>query len=96
MKQADLTLRFTKKRSGSNLGKGRILQFGDESSPDHYIARISGIYEYIEDSSITMGSIRYVHECLKRNHKIKFTLEERNMKQIPEVKIEIIKNYFYF
>ena len=66
------------------------MQFGDESSPDHYIARISGLYEYIEDSSTTMGSIKYVHECLKRNHKIKFTLEERNMKQTSEVKLSLL------
>merc|ERR1712137_814971 len=68
------------KRDAGNFGRGRILNFGDQRKTEHYIMRVYGLYEYIDDNRTPLGKLRYVYECIKRNKKIIFTLEERDLK----------------
>ena len=71
------------KRAGSNFGRGRVIDFGDEESASHYIARISGKYEYVENASIPIHSIRYIQECLKRNKKINIPITATIITHFP-------------
>lgn len=57
------------------------------SNHDQFTVRISGKYQYVENPCISLYSIRYVQECIKRQKKIKFTLELKNANPLETVSV---------